>query len=245
MLCFMNVEAGSFHIAELTPEHADAAARLHIAGQPGTFLTSLGSDVLTLIYRVLPTTPTGFGVVILDASTTPHRVAGFASATTSTGTLFANVVLQSAVDLFPALARAAIRNPALIGRMATTAAYPFQMTDSDGFHTGELLSIMVEPERRSAGLGAALLAALTVQCQRRGIQMLDVTVDAANEGARRFYVRNGFVLNRQFILYGRPMCQFAGKVPTEETVSAGFSVIETTTSPRELTNAMVQGSPPA
>src|SRR4051794_17725984 len=48
-------------LVKLSSRHAEDAARLHIAGQPGTFLTSLGPDVLTILYRALPESATGFG----------------------------------------------------------------------------------------------------------------------------------------------------------------------------------------
>ncbi|MEZ4658511.1 MAG: hypothetical protein R2911_13150 [Caldilineaceae bacterium] len=47
------------HIDPLQPVHARDAARLHIAGQPGTFLTSLGPPVLTVFYDSLPRSAKG------------------------------------------------------------------------------------------------------------------------------------------------------------------------------------------
>ena len=35
-----------------------------------------------------------------------------------------------------------------------------------------------------------------------------ITVDAANEGARRFYQRHGFTQQKEFQLYGRAMCLY-------------------------------------
>jgi ribosomal protein S18 acetylase RimI-like enzyme len=67
---------------------------------------------------------------------------------------------------------------------------------------------MVDPAWRSRGIGAALLEALVVGCRARTILLLDVTVDAANTGAQRFYARHGFTLHRHFTLYGRIMAQY-------------------------------------
>jgi ribosomal protein S18 acetylase RimI-like enzyme len=71
--------------------------------------------------------------------------------------------------------------------------------------SAELLSIMVEPALRSRGIGAQLLDALAAECRTRHIAYLDVTVDASNEGAQRFYRRHGFALHHRFTLYGREM----------------------------------------
>ena len=67
---------------------------------------------------------------------------------------------------------------------------------------------MVEPHRRSQGTGTLLLTELVAACHERAIPLLDVTVDASNEGAQRFYMRHGFVHHHDFTLYGRRMAQY-------------------------------------
>lgn len=210
MLSFMVHPSRDRYVTKLNASHARQAAQLHIAGQPGTFLTALGEDVLTVVYRALPASSAGFGVAALG---TDGRMLGFVSATTSTGALFANVALAHGADLLPALARALLHDPTLCGRMLRTALYPFQVAEDAGMPVGELLSIMVAPEARGMGIGGVLLGALVSLCQARGVRLLDVTVDAANQGARRFYAAHGFRLQKEFVLYGRPMCQYAGSIP--------------------------------
>jgi ribosomal protein S18 acetylase RimI-like enzyme len=189
-------------IVPLTPDHAATAARLHAAGQPGTFLTSLGPGVLTALYRGLPTSAAGFGFAAAAAGA-PQTDApvGFVAATTSVGSLF----VQMGPRLLPPLLAQLARKPRLIARCVQTAAYPFLVREQDAAATAELLAIMVDPARRSQGIGAALLAALLAACQRRRLAYLDVTVDAANAGAQRFYIRHGFQPHRRFMLYDRAM----------------------------------------
>lgn len=193
-------------IVPLAPAHAAGAARLHIAGQPGTFLSSLGPDVLTVLYRVLPESPAGFGFAATDGP----ALFGFVSATTSVGRLFLELGTRRAARFLPPLAACYMRAPRLILRSVQTVAYPFLAADSHAAAgaSAELLSIMVEPGGRSQGTGARLLAALAAECRARGVALLDVTVDAANDGARRFYARHGFVDLRGFTLYGRAMRQY-------------------------------------
>ena len=240
-------------ITPLTPDHAPDAARLHIAGQPGTFLTRLGPDVLTVFYRGLPQSPVGFGYVAggkgqvargrwqvashksqvtssLAASTPatckpanlqtchlqPATISGFVSATTSVGRLFAEMGTKRIVQFLPPLLRRFARQPSLIVRSVQTVLYPFLVSDNESNHnqssetqsTAELLSIMVEPDARSQGIGAQLLHALVDECKQQQIDFLDVTVDAQNAGARRFYERHGFIYERTFVLYGRDMCLY-------------------------------------
>jgi ribosomal protein S18 acetylase RimI-like enzyme len=214
-------------IVKLAPAHAAAAARLHCLGQPGTFLTSLGVEVLTVLYERLPVTSVGFGFSALadwpasSAPAAPRAVAhapggddvvGFVSATTGTGRLFLELGTRHLGRFVPPLVLSYLRQPRLVWRSVETTLYPWlaggheAKTDQP---TAELLSIMVEPGRQSQGIGSLLLQALFAECRTRGVPRLTVTVDAANTEAQRFYQRHGFQPAERFSLYGRPMCGYA------------------------------------
>ncbi len=225
-------------ITALRSIHALDAARLHIAGQPGTFLTSLGPEVLTVFYRALPQSPTGFGFAVQDTGDEEYRqpigghrqstlansysIAGFVAATTCTGCLFIELGTRHLLHFFPPLLLRYSQHPRLLWRSIETLFYPFapsrhvaqshragRVTDQgEPAAVAELLSIMVEPTRRSQGLGAQLVAQLVAACQARHIGALDVTVDAGNAGARRFYAQQGFVEEQTFPLYGRAMARY-------------------------------------
>lgn len=189
----------------LESEHAADAARLHMIGQPGSFLTSLGADVLKVVYQQLPRSPVGFGFAAVDPAQ-PHELLGFVSATTSVGALFFEMGTRRLPAFAPPLLRRFCQSPGLAVRAMQTVAYPLlHPTTSDGVTPAELLSIMVRPEVRGGGLGALLVRALEAECQRRYITAIDVTVAAANDGAQRFYVRHGFAYKQSFTLYGQPM----------------------------------------
>ena len=217
-------------IIVLDPTHASAAARLHIAGQPNTFLTSLGPEVLTTFYRALPQSPTGFGFTALDDTVDAQSkidnlswqdpkssmIVGFISATTSTGQLFLQLGTRYLPAFLPPLLRRFAQRPGLLLHCMQTVFYPLlQRTQAgkgaDGaapLPTAELLSIMVEPGWRSQRVGAHLLDSLVTECRVRKLGALDVTVAADNAGAQRFYARHGFVEQHRFTLYGRPMVSY-------------------------------------
>lgn len=208
-------------IISLDPTHAAVAARLHMAGQPNTFLTNLGPAVLTTFYRALPQSPTGFGFAALAPVETQRPPAsrqvnathliGFISATTSTSQLFLQLGTRHLPAFLPPLLRRFAQRPSLLLNCMQTAVYPLRHRSTAGDQAGttaELLSIMVEPSWRSHGVGAQLLAALVVTCQERQVNAIDVTVAADNDGAQRFYRRHGFVEHHQFALYGRPMYSY-------------------------------------
>ncbi|BAL98078.1 MULTISPECIES: GNAT family N-acetyltransferase [Caldilinea] len=197
-------------VTPLTSAYASEAARLHREGQPGSFLTALGDEVLTVLYRLLPQSNVGFGFAAVDPLR-PERLLGFVSATTSVGALFLEMGLRRFPDFAPVLLHRFMQKPALTLRATETILYPFLHETPDDkssrgeSSTGELLSIMVKPALRSLGLGSLLVAVLKAECRRRGLAALDVTVAAANQGAQRFYVRHGFTYRRTFSLYGQPM----------------------------------------
>lgn len=115
-------------IVKLAPAHAKEVTRLHIAGQPGTFLTSLGPDVLIAVYCALPELPAGFGYVALeDPAGADNRkfgqdtnVLGFVSATTSVGRLFVEMGKTQSSRLLPPMLRQFARHPSLIWRSMQT-----------------------------------------------------------------------------------------------------------------------------
>lgn len=201
-------------VLPLRAAHAADAARLHILGQPGAFLTRLGPDFLCALYATLPATRDGFGFAAVAGDITTERVdahvVGFVSATSNVGGLYSDMAIHNAFALAPLLISRVLRDPALLPMGVTTALYPLMVHDAVGpTSAAELLSIMVEPAWRGLGIGALLLAALHVECARRGVDALDVTVDAGNEGARRFYARHGFAQRKSIYLNGRTMCVYS------------------------------------
>ncbi len=211
---------------KLSRAHAEEAAQLHMTGQPGTFLTSLGADVLKVLYRALPESAVGFGYAALDDrltvatndvlhSTTrnaqPAPIAGFVSTTSNVSRLFVEMGTRRIMQFLPPLCIRLARRPTLLWRSVQTLLYPLLARHDQGQTTGltaELLSIMVAPAARSQGVGAQLLQALLIECASRQLCWLDVTVDAGNAGARRFYERHHFALMHHFHLYGRAMCRY-------------------------------------
>jgi ribosomal protein S18 acetylase RimI-like enzyme len=192
-------------ITPLEPQHAQEAARLHMAGQPGTFLTSLGPEVLSAVYRGLPQSAHGFGFAAVTGGDGPGALGGYISATTGIGGLLMEMGLRRLPELLPPLLRVYRRRPLLALRSLQTAVYPLLVREEAGGAGAELLSIMVEPPLRSRGVGALLMAAFLAECRARSLGAVSVTVDAGNAGAQRFYARHGFAAERRIRLYGRAM----------------------------------------
>ena len=245
-------------ITQLQPIHAEDAARLHIAGQPETFLTKLGPEILSLFYQTLPQTPGCFGFVMvgqMPASQIPHNTdttaivmaaptcLGFVAATQSTGRLFVELGTRHLLHFIPHLLRRYIQQPKLLWYSIETLIYPLlahgsardEVTEHPAA-SAELLSIMVAPELRSQGIGHQLLETLVAACQEHELTALDVTVDATNLAAQRFYERHGFISMNTFTLYGRRMCHYrraltagGASLPTKDTpIMASTAAVNST-----------------
>lgn len=183
-------------IQGLKAEHAPIAAEIHIEGQPGTFLTSLGKEFLTVLYAQICVSPWGFGYVALSDG----QVVGLVAAAVRTSALFKEIVWRRWFRLAWPLTRQLLRRPSLLTKTLQTFGYPGQ--ESAG---AELLFIGVRARLRGQGIGRRLVEALVAGCRARSISSLEVTVDVANQGANRFYGRHGFQYQRTFELYGRQM----------------------------------------
>lgn len=68
-----------------------------------------------------------------------------------------------------------------------------------GERAGVLETLSVLPERRGAGVGAALLEAVWARLGERGIEDMAITTTGTNVDAQRFYERHGF--NQSFVVY--------------------------------------------
>lgn len=173
------------------------AVRLHIeALSYRSFLTSLGEGFLRRLYDGL----LAGGDAFLVAATEADRLVGFILAVTDSRRLF-SFVLRHPLRFGPSVARALLRRPWLLRKVLETLAYPRREGASV---PAELVVIAVDADRRSSGIGRELLAGLHRELAARGVDAYKVTVHAAMRDSNRFYLTNGFTLDRTFELYGVP-----------------------------------------
>ncbi len=186
-------------IRKVQREDARAAALLHIEGQPGTFLTTLGEGFLTAFYAGLSDSKWGYGYVAMEGD----DALGVAIGTNDTHALFRELMTREGAHLaLPTLCRL-IRHPSLLAKVLQTFFYPDKLDIEPG--EAELLFIGVRDQSRRRRIGTQLLDALSEESRRRGAIAFKVTVDAANSAANAFYVNYGFQIVGGFELYGRKM----------------------------------------
>ncbi len=84
----------------------------------------------------------------------------------------------------------ALRDGVLVGMVGLEGRYRTKER-----HNATVLGMMVAPEARSQGVGAALMQALLARARHMpGLEQLDLTVTEGNRSAQQLYERCGFVI---------------------------------------------------
>lgn len=188
----------SYEIVPYTLAHADVAADLHIEGQPGTFLTSMGRTFLRALYAQMAVSPLCFGYVAVDG----QEVVGVVTGTVDSGAIFKELVLKKGYKLVLPVLGTIVQHPSLVGKIIQTLFYPSQTKPEPG--ECEMLYVESRADRRGQGIGHALYWAFVEGCRQKGYTSVALCVDVGNARAVRFHESQGMHLAREFTMYGRP-----------------------------------------
>jgi len=89
------------------------------------------------------------------------------------------------------------------GETAAVSGFVVAALETDGYERdvtrGDVPALWVAPDRRGGGVGAALLAAAEDLLADRGAERVRLEVLAANDGAARFYEREGYREHRRVL----------------------------------------------
>jgi len=187
----------TFKIMPYAPAHANVAADLHIEGQPGTFLTTMGRTFLRALYAQMAVSPLCFGYVALEGD----EVVGVVTGTLDSSAVFKELVLKKGYKLAIPVLGSILRQPSLLPRIVQTLFYPSQTKPEPG--EAEMLYLASRADHRGQGIGHALYWAFVEGCQQRGYTSVALSVDEGNPTAVRFHERQGMSLAREFTMYGR------------------------------------------
>jgi ribosomal protein S18 acetylase RimI-like enzyme len=186
-------------IRRLQKSDAHPAALLHIEGQPGTFLTALGSGFLQAFYAELGTSEGAYGFVAVEG----ENVVGIVVGTTDTRALFKEIILKDGLRLALPTLFSQAKHPGLLFSLFQSLFYPNKLDAQPG--EAELLFIGVDTQMRRHHVGTQLINALVEESRRRGATALKITVDVSNPRANAFYQKNGLQVIGSFSLNGRKM----------------------------------------
>jgi len=181
----------AFSIRQAEPVEASTVARLHGDAIPTAFLTSLGTKVLTQVYRAMIASPRAVLLVAVDEG---QRILGFVGGTTSVRDFYLDFAMSRyawyvAWSLLTSHGRHILP---LWSRALETLRYPFRKnTTPADLPSAELLSIAVVEEVRGTRVAVKLMEALKCYFKQCGVSEFKVVVGAENLRACRYYEKMG------------------------------------------------------
>jgi hypothetical protein len=198
-------------IVTLERSHARQVAQIHIEGQPGTFLTNLGEEVLTTLYEEIIASKWGFGIAAVEGD----LVIGVIIITSNRRELFNYLKYRCSWRLLWPLLKQLIRKPGLLRNILDSLRYPQKISvgTKGGEGNAEYLFLGVRKGFQRQHVGFALCVASIGACLERGICRLVALIDSGNykvkeglkESGQKYGIKYDLQLLRTITLNNRQM----------------------------------------
>jgi GNAT superfamily N-acetyltransferase len=183
-------------IIDLLPEHAREVAQLHISGITGGFISSLGIDFGTSLYKAIACDGSSFGYVVKQ----DDKIIGFASFTTDIGSLYKTVIRKSGARFFLHLAGKAFSRR-IMGKVLETLLYPSRTKKLD-LPPAEFLSMVIAEEGRGKGLATKLVQKGFDKCASMGTDRIKILAAVQIGPINKLYEKFGFKVFTQIVNHG-------------------------------------------
>lgn len=168
-------------------------AELHVKAFPSFFLTQLGVPFLKTLYTgYLEDDDSGIIVAKEDG-----RLIGFVAYSNDYPRFYKGLVKHHIVKFAFCSLGAAIRHPSFIKRLLGAFKKSDSVVKEEKYV--ELASICVDPAIESRGVGSKMIDYLKDLVDFRRYAYINLETDAdGNDGVNKFYVKNGFELEREY-----------------------------------------------
>lgn len=193
-------------IKRLQKEHIENVVQIHLRAFPRFFLSFLGKDFLSLLYRGIHDSPLGAGIVYIENG----KVIGFVCGVKNTSQFFKQLLKRRWYLFCVASLKSLVRRPSIAPRLARALRHHEQPQNPSGTNNATLLSIAVLPEHQREGVGEKLTKAFLKAMKQKGVNRVNLTTDRDdNEKVNRFYENLGFTCCRTYIApEGRAMNEY-------------------------------------
>ncbi len=191
--------------AALSPADVATLARVHRAGFPGFFLSSLGAPFLRQLYAGYASDPSALTVVARAHGRPIAAVLG----TSEPAGFYGRLLRRRLTGFAIAGLRGAVRHPRAVPRLVRALRY---RGDAPADRPGALLSsIVVDPPWAGAGIGGELMRRWLDLAAERGVTRAYLTTDRDdNAGVHAFYAAHGWAVDAEFATpEGRAMTRYA------------------------------------
>lgn len=196
----------------LQPENAEAAADIHIEGQPGTVLTLLGRRFLVELYRAIYYSEWGEGIGAFDGD---QLVAQTAIAVSS-AKFFAEFKWRYLWRVSLPVTWSVLRRPSIITSVVNGWSYAEQTRSPE--REGDVIFLGVKQAYLRHGLGPELVRYMFGWADLIGLKSANLMIEKRNRPIRWMISRlNGLYIAHEFEAYGREMLFY--KVPVVENLA--------------------------
>jgi ribosomal protein S18 acetylase RimI-like enzyme len=191
----------------LQPDDAEAAAEIHIEGQPGTILTLLGRPFLVELYRAICYSEWGECV---GAFNEEGKLVAQTAMTVSSDKFFGEFKWRRLWRVALPVAWAILKNPTIIAHVVRGWNYADQTRSPE--REGDVIFLGVKREYLRDGLGPELVRYMFGWANLVGLQSATFMIEKRNRPIRWMIgqLRDLYIAH-EIELYGRPMLFY--KVP--------------------------------
>lgn len=183
-------------IETLNNSHVGAVTQLHISGLTG-LLRDLGPRATRAFYHGAVCSDSAIGFAYIRESSLLGFVLGSANPQKLRREILANSFFQTLLGTCSGI----IRKPGTLRSVFSS----FMPTNNEyDSHAAELTYLAVDGDQRARGIGKQLVEHFGKQLRESGVTAYELSVDADNQDAIRFYDRLGFVeisCYREFGIY--------------------------------------------
>lgn len=178
--------------------------QIHLKTFPGFFLTFMGKGFLNQMYACY----CRHAESGLYAAFEGEAPVGFLAYSSDFSGLYKYMIKKRFFPFFWYSVGAFFRKPKVFMRLVRALLKPSEAKREEAYV--ELSSIGVEPDQKGKGIGSLLIAELKKNTDFEKFAYINLETDAENnEGANRFYQKNGFVLSRTYQTHeGRKMNEY-------------------------------------
>ena len=180
-------------LQKANPDYIKSIAELHKKAFPTFFLTQLGVPFLRTLYSGYMEDKDS-GIIVAEEN---GKLVGFIAYSNDYPRFYKGLMKHHLIKFAFCSLGAAIRHPSFIKRLLGAFKKSDSVVKTEKYV--ELASICVDPEIESRGTGSQLIGFLKSIVDFDTYAYINLETDAdENDGVNKFYVKNGFKLEREF-----------------------------------------------
>lgn len=205
ILCGRTKQMAVIHeLATKDSDYIKEIADLHKRAFPSFFLTQLGVPFLKTLYSGYMEDKDS-GIIVAEEK---EKLIGFLAYSNDYSRFYKGLIKNHLMKFAFCSIGAAIRHPSFIKRLLGAFKKSESVVKTERYV--ELASICVDPEIESKGVGSALINYLKAIVDYDKFAYINLETDAdGNESVNKFYVKNGFKLEREYVTAeGRRMNEY-------------------------------------